>query len=575
MPSFATFKKELLNTMWFKILSVLFIFLLYSNMCSAQIFQPDYFRNPLNIKMELVANFGELRNNHWHMGLDIRTQQRENLPVHAAAAGYISKIKIEPGGFGRAIYINHPNGLTTLYAHLNNFTPAIDKWVKEQQYKLESWAVELIVPPQLFPLSKGQFFAYSGNTGGSAGPHVHFEIRDTKTDKCLNPLLFRFPLSDNVPPTISRLAMYDRSRSVYSQSPQILPIKKTGSMYGMVKSDLVKVGSNRISFAIGATDRLSGSSNPNGVYSAQVKMDGNLVSGFILNNIGYDETRYMNAHTDYRYKTIGGSWLQHLSPMPGDPTSIYNTKSNEGVIVLNDEEAHLISIEVKDAAQNISVIQLNVQYDPNVALTTITPITDTWIPNYINAFEHDYFEAYSSETTVYDTVNVTYKKLDGISAKALGAAHYFLSSAIPAHDSFLVRLHSLDTLNDYQKNCTVILSTSGNRKVVKKARWQGNWVWARFRQFGTFQAFIDDIPPTINAPAASGNRIVFTPRDNFNSIRKFRAELDGKWLRFTNNGGKTWIYNYDEKFAPGTHELKVMVEDEAGNITNKVWTVTR
>ncbi len=295
MPSFATFKKELLNTMWFKILSVLFIFLLYSNMCSAQIFQPDYFRNPLNIKMELVANFGELRNNHWHMGLDIRTQQRENLPVHAAAAGYISKIKIEPGGFGRAIYINHPNGLTTLYAHLNNFTPAIDKWVKEQQYKLESWAVELIVPPQLFPLSKGQFFAYSGNTGGSAGPHVHFEIRDTKTDKCLNPLLFRFPLSDNVPPTISRLAMYDRSRSVYSQSPQILPIKKTGSMYGMVKSDLVKVGSNRISFAIGATDRLSGSSNPNGVYSAQVKMDGNPVSGFILNNIGYDETRYMNA----------------------------------------------------------------------------------------------------------------------------------------------------------------------------------------------------------------------------------------------------------------------------------------
>src|SRR5215217_7488067 len=197
----------------------------------SQEYPQNYFRNPLNIPMQLVANFGELRANHWHMGLDIRTQQKVNLPVYAAAEGYIARIKIEPGGFGRAIYINHPNGYTTLYAHLNNFFPALEQYVKAEQYKRESWEVELEIPRQLFPVSKGTFIAYSGSTGGSQGPHVHFEIRDTKTEECLNPLLFGMPIIDDVPPTISRLAIYDRTKSVYVQSPRFLPLKKASGVY--------------------------------------------------------------------------------------------------------------------------------------------------------------------------------------------------------------------------------------------------------------------------------------------------------------------------------------------------------
>src|SRR6478735_5452758 len=163
-----------------KLAIILFQIFSISSFINAQDNYPQgYFRNPLNIPIQLAANFGELRTDHFHMGLDIRTQSRENLPVYATADGYISRIKIEPYGFGRAIYINHPNGYTTLYAHLNEFYPALEQYVKLQQYKQESWSVYLELPPGFFPVKKGDVIANSGNTGGSQGPHLHFEIRNT------------------------------------------------------------------------------------------------------------------------------------------------------------------------------------------------------------------------------------------------------------------------------------------------------------------------------------------------------------------------------------------------------------
>ena len=171
----------------------LFVFFLFY-ISKAQSYPQYYFRHPLDIPMQLVANFGEIRTNHWHMGLDIRTQHRMNLPVHAAADGYIARVSVESGGFGQAIYINHPNGYTTVYGHLNSFSPALATYVKQKQYDLESWNVSLTLPANLFPVKKGDFIALSGSTGASEGPHVHFEIRDTKTENCLNPLLFQLQM---------------------------------------------------------------------------------------------------------------------------------------------------------------------------------------------------------------------------------------------------------------------------------------------------------------------------------------------------------------------------------------------
>jgi len=530
--------------------------------------------------MELVANFGELRTNHWHMGLDIRTQQKENLPVYASAGGHITRVVVEPGGFGRAIYISHPNGLTTLYAHLNNFEPRLHKYIIDQQYKAQSWEIDIDLPRNLFPVKQGDFIAYSGNTGGSAGPHVHFEIRETATEKCLNALMFGFPIADAVPPSITRLALYDRNKSVYHQNVPFYSLRKVGSKYGLAKGNTIKTGSNKISFAISAFDRLSGSNNPNGIYAARTFVDSQLISSFALDRIDYNETRYMNAHIDYKMKLSGGPYVQHLSPMPGDTTTVYS--DNDGSIYLNDTVPHKISIEVLDAYLNTSTIEFYVQYDESLNKGYTATASQQFVPGQINVFEAPEFELFATEFTFYDTINVAYSVVKSAAGNAVTNQHQFLSYLIPSHDSVIVRMKPIEPLSAQEKDRVVIQCISGTRKILQKASWTNDWAWAKFRNFGSYQAFIDTIPPNINSLGnadtinlTASRRLVFTPTDNFNSIKSFRAEVAGQWLLFTNDKGRTWIYNFDEYFPQGISELVVSVEDEAGNITERRWWVRR
>ena len=554
-----------------------FCILSFFSSVSAQIFPAKnyprgYFIYPVQARIGLAANYGELRPNHYHMGLDCRTEQRENLRVLAAADGYISHVRIEPSGFGRAIYINHPNGLTTLYAHLNNFSPELEKYVKEQQYKMESWRVFLDIPANLFPVNQGQFIAYSGNTGGSQGPHLHFEIRNTKTDKVLNPSLFGFPIQDNVPPTIARLAMYDRCMSTYSQSPKLFSLKKTGGRY-VPASPLIITNTDRVSFGISATDRYTGSANPNGIYEATIYLDGMAMSGFQLDDISYDETRYMNAHIDHKLKTGGGPYVEHLSRLPGNPKGVYKDFESDGIIYLEDDSVHQIKIEVKDAYGNTSVLEFSIRRglinESKYTQNYDSPLK--FYPGFVNIFETEDVQVILDEKDLYDSINFVYAKKNSLLPQAVSPLHAVHTALVPVHGYFIIRLKPD---REFQSDKVVMQRTWGSKMDVVKAETDGEWFKGKFREFGNFQLIQDNVPPVIipigireNANLSRASSIIFTITDNLKKIKNFRAELDGKWLRFTNDKGRTFIYRFDEMCPPGNHELKVSVEDEAGNET--------
>lgn len=539
----------------------------------------NYFRWPLNIKPEIVANFGELRPNHWHMGLDIRTNQKENQPVYAAATGYIAKIRIERSGFGRCIWINHPNGLTTLYAHLNNFFPALEEYVTQQQYKQETWGIELDFPKEKFPVSKSQFIAYSGNTGGSQGPHLHFEIRDTKTDECLNPLLFGFPLQDNIRPSLLKLAMYDRSGSIYEGVTQIFLLKNTDSGYIVPGKPVIKTGLNKISFAVQAVDRISGSKNEDGIYSAQLFFDEQAMTGFALDSISYLETGYMNAHIDYKYRFNGGVFFQHLSPLPGDHSGIYHPQNSDGLVNLTDTAIHSVRIEARDAYQNISKLNFFIQHNDSLAKPDVYQSTaQQFLPDYVNVLEKPGFEMYLPVNCLYDTLRSYYNSNNSFPEDAVSAMHQGNDPSIPVHDDLTVRIKPGKTIPPEWKDKIVIQRTYRSNNSVRKAKWEGEWLTAKFGDFGNFQAYADNEPPALNelgkgdtVDLSPAKRIVFQPNDNFGVIKSFRAELDGQWLRFTNDKGWSYIYIFDERCPFGIHQLKVTVEDLVGNVTTKSW----
>ena len=559
-------------------LLILLIFLLPGNLPAQQSMKPNYvkgyFRYPLDIAPRLNANFGEMRPNHFHMGLDLFTLRKENLPIYAAAEGYISRVKIEAGGFGNAVYIAHPNGTSTLYAHMNDFYPALQQYVKQQQYNTESWAQDLEIPAGLFPVKKGDVIGMSGNTGGSQGPHVHFEVRETATDKCLNPLLWGFNIPDNVPPAIYKIAFYDRNRSVYEQTPVVVTAVRTAP--GAYKANVPRLNFSKVLIALHATDQMSGVPNNNGIFKATVFEGGKALAGFRLDGISYDETRYLNAHIDYKTKQSGGSYIQFLTPLPGDKLGIYPYSKPGSFIELKDSLVHNYRLEVQDPNGNTTNLQFSLQRSAYNFPALVQP--NLMRPDELNVYETEDLEMYIPEQLLYDSIYFKHTISPGGQPKAYSAVHNVHSATVPVHSNFTIRLRPDKAIPYNLRDRMLISKTTLGKKAVRKATWGMGKYSAEFRDFGSFQLIADEDPPKLSGFPGSNlsavSKISIYVTDDNALIKNFRAELDGRWLRFVQRGN-TFTYIFDEKCTRGEHQLTITVEDEAGNKTANTYSFTR
>lgn len=555
---------------------MLFVYFINTGIVQAQNNYPqNYFRNPLNIPMQLAANFGAIRTNHFHMGLDLRTNSQENLPVLAAAEGYVSRVKVERYGFGNAVYITHPNGYTTVYAHLNKYFSKLDEYVKERQYKDENWEQDITFQPGQFPVEKGQQIALSGNTGGSTGPHLHFEIRDTKTEECLNPLLFGFAIPDNIAPIISGLYWYDRRFSTYEPGANSIAVKKAGNAY---TANLVQVSSPEISFAIKAVDKANQGFNL-GIYNAELLMDGKLIYSFKIDKIHYDDTRYINGCVDYTKFIRDKMGIQHLSDLPGMKLQHYSLSNLSGIIKLQDENVHTIEIVLKDVKGNTSRLATKVQ----VSKTSekVSPTGKAVMPDEGKTIATGNAEISFSKNAVYDAVNFNaYEKTD-TDPDAVSNTIVLHSQYIPVQDEYTLKIKPNRKLTNTEKDKTVIVLDYGSNKDFIKAKWNGDQAVGQFKRLGTVKLVVDNNLPSVSSTWTEGalvnnSSLLLKGTTKVGDIVSFRAELDGKWLRFV-RVKDNFVYTFDEKCPKGSgaHTLKITTINTAGNTNIQAFTFRR
>jgi hypothetical protein len=545
-----------------------------------------YFRSPLDRPLQLAANFGELREGHFHMGLDIRTGGQEGLAVYAAADGYISHLSTSPDGLGNSLFITHPNGLITVYGHLSRFSPALEKIIRQRQYARRSWQQEITLAADNYPVRKGDLIAYSGNTGSSRAPHLHFEIRDT-TGVNINPQLEGLSVADDQPPVINGLYWYDRRYSTYMTRAQKIDITVRDGKYA-AKRNIVVVNSPLISIGISATDKSSGTSHVSGIYSATLWLDDSLIHAFSLRNLSSSNTRYIDACIDYSKWVRSGVYVQHLSTLPGNHASIFTYPGRNGLIHLKDTLLHSLRIRVKDVQDNQTELMARFRYSPASSVPVHDPVlyhttayrggryfssgTIACSPGREVSINGASFVANFTRFSFYDQLPFHWQELPDTDARSVSALIFLHDPTVPVHDGFLVQVRTTLARKDRLRDRTVMQLTSGDSQFTVKGVWEGDWVAGYFNRLGILHLIADTIDPDIHPYQwEEGQRfsgdvsgIAVQCKDDLGPIAKFQGEIDGHWVPFAQKGA-IYTYTFDESCPPGTHTLIITASDVAGN----------
>lgn len=541
-----------------------------------------YFRNPLDIPISLAGNFAECRPNHFHTGLDLKTNEKENLRVYAAAEGYVSRISISHSGYGNAVYITHPNGYTTLYGHLNDFYPALQQYLVQQQYARESWNIELKLTASQFPVKKGQFIAFSGTTGGSTGPHLHFEIRDSRTEHVLNAALFGLPVTDVMSPVPQSIALYNDG-SIYEQAVQLFPVKKNGADYTTVQP--VQVNTNNIRIAVKADDYMNGSSNTLGIYEMSLYLDEALQASWRLNDIDFEENRYMNAFADFKLKEENKGWYQTLFRIKGNRISNYTfLNAADGALDISDGQPHEVHITLMDAAGNTSDIRFTITGTTNKNEPASGKSCTLWKAGKANELKTNTLLFRIDKDALYDDICLKYSEQS--SAKYLSHIVQIQDTKVPLQSYARLSL-KLNKLLPFALASKLVFIhhikaaalPGNNPQDAAAAQYEKGWAKAEVRTFGNYYVSVDTVPPVIKSlqkttVLSKAKNIRFTVTDNLTSVQSFRAELDGQWLRFVRSGN-TYTYIFDDRCTAGKHSLNITATDENDNKRTFRYTFTR
>lgn len=515
--------------------------------------------------MQLSGNFGELRNNHFHAGFDFRTQQKEGFAVHAAADGYISRIKISSYGYGKAIYIDHPNGYTTLYGHLQKGYGKVEAYIRAEQYKQQSYEIEVFPKPGELPVLKGDTIAISGNTGGSEGPHLHFEFRDTKSEKIINPLYFGLDIKDTRRPIVSTLVAYPiGDSSSVNQSARPIIVGLSLQPDGTYIAEKVNA-SGKIGFGIISADQDDVSWNNNGIFKVQSFLNGNPSFGYQFDTFAFDEGRYINAVIDFaRYKKTQQR-VQRLFMQTPFPLSIIRTDPEKGIISMKPNFSQSYRIEVSDFYNNKTSVLVPIDYATAPATIPKEAVYYSHFVRYDKdcAFEKDNMSVFFPAGTFYESFPLNFDVKDKIMTVQ--------DDYTPVHTNFSVSVRQpMEPIPEK----TFIASVSGKKLVYNATKYKDGVFTAWTKNLGGFTLAKDTIAPKIAiAKPIEGKWITkqqsieLKISDEMSGIRTYSGYLNGKWVLFEyEHKAKRIQHVFDPALLnEGENHLKVIVSDNVGN----------
>jgi len=565
--------------MYRQLLKLLFLILVTQNILAQKDYPKDYFMPPLDIPLNLSGTFGELRSGHFHSGMDIRTGEVEGLNVFAIADGYISRIKITPGGYGKALYITHTNGYVSVYAHLQKYNSRINQYVKKEQFKRESYSIDIYPEKDFITVKKGEVVAISGNSGRSGGPHLHFEIRDEATQMPINPLLFGFEVEDYINPIINYLKVYPvNSSSGINQKNKTTGYysMKKGDKYTIQNNDTLKI-SGKVYFGINTYDPFNNGNNKNGVYSIKLLMDSVLLYEHDLETFSFAETRYINSFIDFKEYKVNKRRVQKSFIQPNNHLSIYNLATSQGIIEFNDNDIHNITYEVADIAGNISYLVFKVKSVNEFDILEVYKNNSEtgkqlFDFNSANVFStHDlHFEVPGK--ALYDTLYFNYEVLPALN-NSYSKVHCLHYDFVPLHsrcnlsvkpDSIPLKLHDKALIVKIEKD-KKFASAGG--------KWENGFVVTRIREFGDYCVLVDTIAPDIkainvytNKNISGQNTIKIKITDELAGIKSYRGTLNDKWILMEYDEKKDiLIYRFDEYLKKGENDFRLIVSDEKNN----------